>query len=205
MLELNNQAEQLTGWQRAEVFGRPLIELMAVARDQTALLQDLERARSGVPVTGSEAWLRLPDGQEGRLVWSYIPLRGAGDELYGVLAQASALAPLTDATTGPADDQLRLKAIMDHVADGIVTLDARGVIVSFSRSAEAIFGYRRDEIVGAGVDVLIVRGAGGDGDALDRITASAKLPGGTREMMARRKGGEVIPIGALGQRSLLQR
>ena len=193
-LELNDQAEQLTGWQRAQAIGRPFSELMGLAREQPALLQDLERARSGVRVTGSEAWLRLPDGQEGRLVWSYIPLRGAGGELYGVLAQAAALAPLTDASVGAADDQLRLKAIMDHVADGIVTLDTRGTVVSFSRSAELIFGYRRDEIVGSGIDVLIVRGAGGDGEALARVAATAKLPGGTREMMARRKGGEVIPI-----------
>ena len=62
---------------------------------------------------------------------------------------------------------------MDHVADGIVTLDTRGVVVSFSRSAEAIFGYRRDEIVGRGVDVLVVRGPGRDGDALDRIAATS--------------------------------
>ncbi len=194
VLELNDQAERLTGWQRAPVTGRRFAELMALAREQPALLQDLERARSGDRITGSEAWLRLPDGQEGRLVWSYIPLRGAGDEVYGVLAQAEALAPMSEAVSGQVDDQLRLKAIMDHVADGIVTLDARGVVVSFSRSAEAIFGYRRDEIVGRGVDVLVVRGAGRDGDALERITAAAKLPGGTREMMARRKGGEVIPI-----------
>ncbi len=108
---------------------------MGLAREQPALLQDLERARSGVRVTGSEAWLRLPDGQEGRLVWSYIPLRGAGGELYGVLAQAAALAPLTDASVGAADDQLRLKAIMDHVADGIVTLDtgARRLIQPLGR------------------------------------------------------------------------
>jgi diguanylate cyclase (GGDEF)-like protein/PAS domain S-box-containing protein len=192
--DLNDQAEQLTGWQRASVVNRPFIELMALPREQPALLQDLERAQSGVRVTGSEAWLRLPDGQEGRLVWSYVPLRGAGGEVYGVLAQPEALAPMPEGGSGQVDDQPRLKAILDHVADGIVTLDTRGVIVSFSRSAEAIFGYRRDEIVGRGIDVLVVRSSGRDGDALDRITAAAKLPGGTREMLARRRGGEVIPI-----------
>ncbi len=194
VLELNEQAEQLTAWQRAAVIGRPFVELMALTREQPALLQDLERARSGQRVTGSEAWLRLPDGQEGRLVWSYVPLRGTGDEIYGVLAQPEALAPPADAASAQADDQLRLKAILDHVADGIVSLDTRGVVVSFSGSAEVIFGYRRDEIVGRGIDVLIVRGPGRDGDALDRITATAKAPGGSREMLARRKGGEVIPI-----------
>ncbi len=194
VLELNDRAEQLTGWQRESVIDRAFIELMVLAREQPALLQDLERARSGDRVTGSEAWLRLPDGQEGRLVWSYVPLRGAGDQLYGVLAQPEALSPLAEAASAQADDQFRLKAILDHVADGIVTLDARGVVVSFSRSAEAIFGYARDEIVGRGIDVLVVRGAGRDGDALELIRATAKLPGSTREMLARRKGGEVIPI-----------
>jgi PAS domain S-box-containing protein len=193
VLELNDQAGQLTGWQRESVVDRPFLELMALAREQPALLEDLERARSGARVSGSEAWLRLPNGQEGRLVWSYVPLRGAGDELYGVLAQPEALT-LVEAASPHADDQLRLRAILDHVADGIVTLDTRGVVVSFSRSAEAIFGYRRDEIVGRGIDVLVVRAAGRDGDALDLITATAKLPGATREMLARRKGGEVIPI-----------
>jgi diguanylate cyclase (GGDEF)-like protein/PAS domain S-box-containing protein len=192
--DLNEQAEQLTGWQRASVVDRPFIELMALPREQPALLQDLERAQSGVRVTGSEAWLRLPDGQEGRLVWSYIPLRGTGGEVYGILAQPEALTPLAEGASGQVDDQPRLKAILDHVADGIVTLDTRGVVVSFSRSAEAIFGYRRDEIVGRGIDVLVVRSSGRDGDALDRITATAKLPGGAREMLARRRGGEVIPI-----------
>jgi PAS domain S-box-containing protein len=90
VLELNDQAQQLTGWQRESAVDRPFVELLALAREQPALLQDLEQAGSGVRVTGSEAWLRLPDGQEGRPLWSYLPLRGAGDELYGVLAQPGA-------------------------------------------------------------------------------------------------------------------
>jgi diguanylate cyclase (GGDEF)-like protein/PAS domain S-box-containing protein len=195
VVELNSQAEQLTGWDRASAIGRPFAELMALARAQPALLQDLERARSGVPVTASEAWLRLPDGQEGRLVWNYVPVLGPDDQVHGVLAQGDPFAPLTDATAGQGDDQLRVNAIMDDVADGIVALDRRGLIVSFSRSAEAIFGYRENEIVGRSVDVLVVRDSHADSDPLDRILAAAKLPGSLGEVVARRKGGELIPIG----------
>ena len=82
----------MTGWQRASAIGRPFVELMALAREQPALLQDLERARSGDPVTASEAWLRLPDGQEGRLVWNYVPLSSPEEQVYGVLAQGDPLA-----------------------------------------------------------------------------------------------------------------
>ena len=195
VVELNSQAELLTGWQRASAIGRPFTELMALAREQPALLQDLERARSGNPVTASEAWLRLPDGQEGRLVWNYVPLSNPDEQVHGVLAQGDPLMPMSDATASQGDDQLRVNAIMDDVADGIVALDRRGVIVSFSRSAEAIFGYRENEIVGRSVAIVVVSDPRADSDPLDRILAAAKLPGSAGELVARRKGGQLIPIG----------
>jgi diguanylate cyclase (GGDEF)-like protein/PAS domain S-box-containing protein len=194
VLQLNDQAEQLTGWERANAIGRPFVELMGLAREQPALQQDLERARSGVRVTASEAWLRLPDGREGRLIWNYVPLLGSEGQLYGVLAQGDPFAPLNDVTADPGGDQLRLKAIVDQIADGIVILDARGMIVAFSRSAGTIFGHRRDEIVGRSIDALLIGGSRGNGNALDRVRATAKLPGGTRQMMAIREGGELIAV-----------
>ncbi|HSA81967.1 MAG TPA: PAS domain-containing protein [Geminicoccaceae bacterium] len=85
-LKLNDQVEQLTGWERANAIGRPFVELMGLVREQPALQQDLERARSGVRVSASEASLRLPDGREGRLLWNYVPLIGPDGQLHGVLA-----------------------------------------------------------------------------------------------------------------------
>ena len=41
-----------------------------------------------------------------------------------------------------------LRAILDICADGIVTLDAGGLIKSFSAGAEAIFGFRSAEVIG---------------------------------------------------------
>lgn len=48
----------------------------------------------------------------------------------------------------PAADDAELRAILDTVADGIITLDAKGLIHSFSAGAEAIFGYRIAEVLG---------------------------------------------------------
>lgn len=41
-----------------------------------------------------------------------------------------------------------LRAIIDHVADGVVTLDAENVIRSMNPAALDIFGYSADEIIG---------------------------------------------------------
>jgi diguanylate cyclase (GGDEF)-like protein/PAS domain S-box-containing protein len=192
--DLNGAAEWLTGWQRPAAIGRRFVELIALASEQPAVLQELRQALGGTTVTGSEVWLRLPDGQEGRVVWSYTPLRDGAGAVLGLLAQGSTVAPLGEIAPVAADDQLRLKAIMDNVADGIVVLDSQGVVVSFSRPAEAIFGYRRTEVIGRTAELLILPGPGEAGRSLDLLLGAGAVPGETRELMARRKSGEVIPI-----------
>ena len=194
VVELNDRAERLTGWRREHAIGRRFAELMASDREQPALLQDLERALSGVRVTASEACLPLPAGQEGRLVWSYLPLTGAREEVHGVLITGRVVAPSFDATFRSADGQLRVRALLGQVADGIVILDRLGRIVALSRSGEAILGYRSDEIVGRGIDLVIGEGLADEADAVRAIAALARRAGTFQEVTARCKGGEEVPV-----------
>ena len=54
-----------------------------------------------------------------------------------------------------AANEARYAAILDHAAEGIFIFDKQGVIHSFNRSAEQLFGYRADEIVGQDIATLI--------------------------------------------------
>ncbi|MCB1380090.1 MAG: PAS domain S-box protein [Alphaproteobacteria bacterium] len=49
---------------------------------------------------------------------------------------------------GSAEADAELRAILDTATDGIITLDAKGNIHTFSAGAEAIFGYRIAEVAG---------------------------------------------------------
>ena len=51
--------------------------------------------------------------------------------------------------------ETRVRAVMDSVADGILTLDDNGIIQSINPAGEQIFGYRAAEIVGQDIDRLL--------------------------------------------------
>ena len=48
-------------------------------------------------------------------------------------------------------DQERMRSIVDHVIDGIITIDERGTVESFNPAAEAIFGYAASQVIGHNV------------------------------------------------------
>ena len=91
----------------------------------------------------------------------------------------------------------QLSQVLNAVVDGIITIDARGVIQMFNPAAEAIFGYSADEVVGKPINMLMPphEASGHDGHmAAYRKTGKAKIIGYGRELMGLRKDGTQFPI-----------
>jgi two-component system, LuxR family, sensor kinase FixL len=89
-----------------------------------------------------------------------------------------------------------LQALLDAAVDGIVVISHTGVIQTFNRAAERIFGYAAREVVGFNVSVLM---ADEDRAPHDRSMAkylAHRVPhiiGIGREVDARHKDGTVFP------------
>lgn len=49
----------------------------------------------------------------------------------------------------------RLSEIMDNVVDGIITIDDEGIVHSFNRAVEQIFGYPAEEVIGQNIKMLM--------------------------------------------------
>jgi PAS domain S-box-containing protein len=63
--------------------------------------------------------------------------------------------PLDDGTRSRNDAASDLHDMLDRAADGVVTLDSAGRILSLNRPAERLFGYDRKEVVGESVLMLL--------------------------------------------------
>jgi putative two-component system response regulator len=53
------------------------------------------------------------------------------------------------------ESEVRAQAVLQNVADGIVTVDEQGVIESVNRSAAALFGYGPEELVGRPLQTIV--------------------------------------------------
>lgn len=90
-----------------------------------------------------------------------------------------------EASKALAEAALHIQAVLDNVVDGIVTVESTGLVQSFNKSAETIFGYRQDEVIGREVNTLM---ADGDFDLVSGNTRSE------REVEGRRKSGDAFPM-----------
>lgn len=88
---------------------------------------------------------------------------------------------------------LRLAAIVESSDDAILSKDLDGIIMSWNRAAERLFGYTADEVVGRSVRLIIPADRQSEEDqVLASIRAGRKVD--HFETIRRRRDGTLIPI-----------
>ena len=89
-----------------------------------------------------------------------------------------------------------LKSLIETAADAIIIIDEHGIIESFNTSAESIFGYTSNDVVGKNVSCLMPDTIANEhDDFLNHYlnTGQGNIIGIGREVQARRKTGELFP------------
>lgn len=89
------------------------------------------------------------------------------------------------------------KALFEAAADGIIIINARGIIQSFSPSAELLFGYSEADVFGQNVSILMPKS---DADRHDGYlknyldSGKAAIIGKGREVTAMKKSGQLFQM-----------
>ncbi|MBF0267124.1 MAG: PAS domain S-box protein [Alphaproteobacteria bacterium] len=93
--------------------------------------------------------------------------------------------------------EARFNVVMDNVGEAVVIIDQDGVIERFNNAAVHIFGYPPDEVIGQNIKILM---PDDDASLQDDFLANyfdsvvSGIIGQGREIMAKRKNGEIFPI-----------
>ena len=93
--------------------------------------------------------------------------------------------------------QAHLQSILDTVPDAMVVIDEKGAIQSFSAAAERLFGYRRDDVLGQNVKLLMPSPYREEHDrylARYRETGERRIIGIGRVVVGQRSDGSTFPI-----------
>jgi len=117
-----------------------------------------------------------------------------GDDI--VLVVIRNISDVTRANRDVAAQVKRLNSILDTAVDAIVVCDERGLIETFNRSAEVMFGYTAADAIGRNVTILMT-----ERDAFDHHrnigryahTHESQVIGVGREVSAQRKDGSGFP------------
>jgi two-component system, sensor histidine kinase and response regulator len=99
--------------------------------------------------------------------------------------------------TGLRDREHRMRLVFEHVLDGIIAIDERGVIEMANPAAERIFGYSAAELLGSNVSKLMASShrEGHDGHLSGYLsTGERKIIGIGRQVDGRRNDGTEFPL-----------
>ncbi len=156
----NHGAELVYGYCSEEMLGKPISAIIPPDRPDE-MLEILSRIRKGERVEHYQTWRKHKDGRNILISLTVSPIYDAGAKLIGVSSIARDITgrvPPADAEhpTQPVDPRTALLAsIVDSSDDAIIAKTPNGIISSWNRGAELIYGYTASEIIGKPISVLI--------------------------------------------------
>ena len=187
---VNSQTEQVFGYARAELIGQP-VEVLMPERFRAAHPGHRGHYAAGpvVRAMGSdlELWGRRKDGREFPVEISLSPIETDAGTL-----MSSTIRDVTERNR-IAEARVQLAAIVDSSDDAIIGKTLDGMIRSWNRGAERIFGYTAAEMVGRPVTALLPPGRAGEEPAIiERLLRGDRVE--SFETVRRRKDGQDIDV-----------
>ena len=199
---LNEVARTLTGWTDADAHGLPLTEVFAIVNETTRDPVEnpaLRALAEGVIVgLANHTLLIARDGTERPIDDSAAPIRDRDGKTLGAVLVFHDISGRKKAEDALRESERLKAAVLRCSLDAILTIDGDGRVVAFNPAAEELFGYSREEAVGADMGELIVpesmRQGHRKGMAHYLATGEAPVLNQRLEMPARRKDGSEITV-----------
>lgn len=202
-----NPAVRILGYEPSEITGRRIDEFVCVKKNEDLL--QLATKRSGDRATkGLEIRFK---SRNGTLVWEEMKVsllnidsfglwdktKTNGNKFLGTQCVAWDITERKKTEFALLHSKEELQSILSNAMDGIITINENGIIELFNPAAERIFGYKKEELTGKSINLLMPEPdrSRHDGYIQNYVhTGQTKVLGRAREVVAIRKNGEEFPI-----------
>ncbi len=199
---LNPLAEQLTGWAHEQASGRPVDEIFHIVNQETRELSTIPvketLAQGTIQGLANHTVLISLDGSECAIADSCAPIRDRDGQVVGAVLVFRNVTDEYAAQQALHDSAGRIQAILNTVADGIVTLHANhGSIETINPAAEKMFACTAADVIGQNISLLIPEiehNLSNNSLEYYRASEAARAVGAGREVTGRRSDGTVFPV-----------
>jgi two-component system, chemotaxis family, CheB/CheR fusion protein len=145
----NQAAERMYGYTAAEAIGKPVTMLIPRDRldEEPAII---ERLRKGEKINHYETVRQRKDGTRLDISLTVSPIKDASGRVVGASKVARDITGRKQAD----EARFRLAAVVDSSDDAIISKTLEGIILTWNKGAQRIFGYTAEEMIGKHITKL---------------------------------------------------
>ena len=205
---MNPAAENLTGWSLHHAKGQLIKDVFKIINASTR--EPIESPIDKVLAKGQTVYLSnnttliSKEGKEYQIADSAAPILNSKNEIFGmvlVFNDVTEQYQLRESTIlnniALQRQEKELRDILDNMLDAVIKIDHKGLICSFNKSAELIFGFNAKDIIGENVSNLMPQAYATEHDQYLQnylTTGKAKIIGFGQEVVGQRKNKETFPM-----------
>ena len=152
-LYTNPVFEKISRRSGAEVVGKTDFDLFPPEQAAVFRANDLKVLEAGFPLEFEEVAVH-DDGLHTSVVCKF-PLRDAGGNVYALCGIVTDVTERKRAEAALQQNARLIERLFEYAPDAIVVIDHDGTLAHLNAQVESIFGYRRDELLGKPVEVLL--------------------------------------------------
>lgn len=188
---------EFIGLEKSEAEGLPLRQLLdgASLEKVQGLFAQLDSGQPNHKIDVRLATAERQDTQAQLSIYGYFDQKA---RLYSLRLSFLAVAEVLDARSKLKDQETYHQRIVDAALDAIITINQQGQILKWNPAAEALFGWRREEVIGLDVAEVItppsLRDAHREGIRRFMESGQSNVIAKRREITAMRQGGEEFPV-----------
>jgi two-component system sensor kinase FixL len=192
----NHGAETVFGYSAAEMIGQAISVLFPPGlEDESQSI--LERVRRGERVEHFESRRRRKDGEIIDVSLTASPVWDNAGRLLGASNVARDITVSQRAQAALTEREAHLQSVLNTVPDAMIVIDHRGIVQSFSATAERLFGYAAEEVIGRNVSLLMPSPYREQHDGYLThylTTGERRVIGRGRVVVGQRKNGSTFPM-----------